>query len=85
MNTGTISLYIIEDQFSESGVIIDAHKDPEGVYVSVKADENTPIIGLTLTSDEAQALIASLKNALKAHESAQRRVVGCDEMGVKYG
>jgi hypothetical protein len=65
-NTGTIYLYSEVRDFVEEEVSITASKDVDGVYIAV-AFEITPLLGITLNSDEAQALIANLQAALDAH------------------
>lgn len=66
-NTGTIFLYSEAEEFHDESVAINASKDGDGVYLSFVGDEITPVLGVTLNSDEAQALIASLQAALQAH------------------
>jgi len=65
-NTGTIYLYSEVRDFVEEEVSITASKDVDGVYIAV-AFEITPLLGITLNSDEAKALIANLQAALDAH------------------
>lgn len=66
-NTGTIFLYSEAEEFHDESVVINASKDGDGVYLSFVRDEITPVLGVTLNSNEAQALIASLQAALQAH------------------
>lgn len=65
-NTGTIYLYSEVRDFVEEEVSITTSKDVDGIHIAV-AFEITPLLGITLNSDEAQALIANLQAALNAH------------------
>lgn len=66
-NTGTICLYASGDGYDETPATLTVRTYRDGVYLSAKADPKTPLVGITLNSDEAQALIANLQAALNAH------------------
>lgn len=66
-NTGTIFLSVGTKEFNDEEVSIIASDDVDGIYVSIKLDERTPLVGINLNTEEAQALIESIQAALQAH------------------
>jgi len=69
MNTAKIYLFREELDWALDcdQVTVSSRKSNGGVSLSVKADEETHLVTLSFTSDEAQALIESLQAALNAH------------------